>query len=56
MKTGTKKCRFAEHKDYKAILPSVLEELLSSRKTTKKQMAKETDPFMKNILDTPTIY
>ena len=51
VKTGTKKCRFAEHKDYKAILPSVLEELLSSRKATKKQMAKEDDPFMKNILD-----
>ena len=51
VKTGTKKCRFAEHKNYKAILPSVLQELLSSRKATKKQMGKETDPFMKNILD-----
>ena len=51
VKTGKKICRFAEHKDYKAILPSVLEELLSSRKATKKQMGKETDLFMKNILD-----
>ena len=32
-------------------MPSVLEELLASRKATKKQAAKETDPFMKNILD-----
>ena len=32
-------------------MPSVLEELLKSRKATKKLMAKETDPFMKNILD-----
>ena len=32
-------------------MPSILEELLKARKNTKKQMAKETDPFMKNILD-----
>ena len=32
-------------------MPSILQELLAARKATKKQMAKETDPFMKNILD-----
>jgi len=48
---GYKICRFAQYPDKKAILPSVLEELLKSRKATKKTMEKETDPFMKNILD-----
>ena len=49
--SGYKICRFAQYPNRKAILPSVLEELLKSRKLTKKQMAKETDPFMQNILD-----
>jgi DNA polymerase elongation subunit (family B) len=35
----------------KAILPSILQELLAARKSTRKQMGKETDPFKKNILD-----
>ena len=51
-KKGYKICRFAQYpNNKKAVMPSVLEELLASRKATKKQMAKETDPFMKNILD-----
>ena len=50
--TGYKICRFAQFPDNeKAIMPSILHELLAARKATKKQMAKETDPFMKNILD-----
>lgn len=50
--TGYKICRYAQFPDNKkAIMPSILEELLSARKSTKKQMSKETDPFMKNILD-----
>jgi DNA polymerase elongation subunit (family B) len=50
--TGYKICRFAQFPDgEKAIMPSILHELLAARKATKKQMAKETDPFMKNILD-----
>ena len=32
-------------------MPSILEELLAARSATKKQMKKENDPFMKNILD-----
>ena len=50
--TGYKICRYAQFpNNEKAIMPSILQELLAARKATKKQMAKETDPFMKNILD-----
>jgi DNA polymerase elongation subunit (family B) len=50
--TGYKVCRFAQYPDdRKAILPSILQELLAARKATKKQMERETDPFQKNILD-----
>ena len=50
--SGYKTCRYAQFPDNKkAIMPSILEELLAARKATKKQMGKETDPFMKNILD-----
>jgi len=50
--TGYKICRYAQFPDNKkAILPSILQELLAARKATKKQMQKETDPFKKNILD-----
>ena len=51
VKKGFKTCRFAQYPTGKAVMPSVLEELLNSRKATKKQMGKEKDPFMKNILD-----
>ena len=50
--TGYKICRYAQFpNNERAILPSILQELLHARKTTKKQMAKESDPFMKNIYD-----
>lgn len=49
---GYKVCRYAQYpNDQKAILPSILQELLAARKSTKKQMEKETDPFQQNILD-----
>jgi len=49
---GYKVCRYAQFKDgSKAIMPSILEELLAARKSTKKLAAKEDDPFMKNVLD-----
>ena len=51
IKVGYKICRFAEHKDGKAIIPSVLQELLAARKSTKKLKSNEPDPFMANILD-----
>jgi len=51
VKCGVKVCRFAQFKDGKAIMPAVLEELMAARSATKKQMAREPDEFMKNILD-----
>ena len=51
IKSGYKICRFAQFKEGKAIMPSILEELLCARKTTRKQIPLETDDFMKNVLD-----
>ena len=52
VKTGTKQCRFAQYpNDDKAIMPSVLSELLAARKATKKLKAKETNAFMANVYD-----
>ena len=52
VKCGKKVCRWAQFPDGKrGILPSILEELLKARKTTKKLCEKEKDEFMKNILD-----
>ena len=50
-KSGVKICRFAQFPNGKAIMPSVLEELLQARSRTRKLMAQETNEFMKNILD-----
>ena len=50
-KCGYKICRFVQYQQGKAIMPSILEELLAARKSTKKQMKNESDPFMTNILD-----
>jgi len=49
--TGYKICRYAQFPEGKAILPSILEELLLARKTTRKKAALEEDPFIKNMLD-----
>ena len=49
--SGTKICRFAQFPEGKAIMPSILEELLASRKATRKLIPQQTDEFMKNILD-----
>ena len=51
VKKGTKVCRFAQFPDGKAIMPSILEELLAARKATRKQIPNQKDDFMKNILD-----
>ena len=52
IKSGYKICRFAQFPDNaRAIMPSILEELLLARKTTRKQIPLETDEFMKNVLD-----
>ena len=51
VKSGTKTCRFAQFPEGKAIMPSILEELLVARKTTRKLIPQESDEFMKNVLD-----
>lgn len=52
VKCGHKVCRFAQFPDgKKAIMPSILEELLIARKTTRKQIPLQSDEFMKNVLD-----
>jgi len=51
IKSGTKTCRFAQFPEGKAIMPSILEELLIARKTTRKLIPQEKDDFMKNVLD-----
>ena len=49
--SGKKTCRFAQFPEGKAIMPSILEELLKARKDTRKMIPLETDEFMKNVLD-----
>ena len=51
IKCGKKICRFAQFPEGKAIMPSILEELLMARKTTRKLIPQQTDEFMKNVLD-----
>ena len=52
VRSGTKICRFAQFPEgMKAIMPSILEELLMARKTTRKQIPLQTDDFIKNVLD-----
>jgi len=52
IKSGMKTCRFAQFPEgRKAIMPSILEELLIARKTTRKLIPQQTDEFMKNVLD-----
>lgn len=48
---GRKICRFAQFPQGKAIMPSILEELLKARKMTRKLIPLEKDDFMKNVLD-----
>ena len=50
--TGYKICRYAQFPDdQKAILPSILMELLAARKKAKKLMEQETDQFKKNLYE-----
>ena len=52
VKVGYKTCRFAQFPDEKlGVMPSILEELLAARKATRKLIPKQTDDFMKNVLD-----
>jgi DNA polymerase elongation subunit (family B) len=53
VRCGQKICRFAQplKGEDKAIMPSILEELLMARKTTRKLIPLQTDEFMKQVLD-----
>jgi DNA polymerase elongation subunit (family B) len=53
IKTGHKICRFAQplSDSNKAIMPSILEELLKARKSTRKLIPQQTDDFMKQVLE-----
>jgi DNA polymerase elongation subunit (family B) len=51
IKSGTKTCRFVQFMEGKAIMPSILEELLKARKATRKLIPNETDEFMKQVLE-----
>jgi len=52
IKCGYKICRFAQPiNGQRAVMPSILQELLAARKATRKQAEKETDEFMQNVLD-----
>lgn len=54
--SGFKLCRFAQPltingKEEKAIMPSILQELLKARKDTRKLIPQTEDEFIKNVLD-----
>jgi DNA polymerase elongation subunit (family B) len=56
IKSGYKLCRFAQPvlkdgNEEKAIMPSILQELLKARKDTRKLIPQTPDEFMKNVLD-----
>jgi DNA polymerase elongation subunit (family B) len=51
VKAGVKTCRFAQFPEGKAIMPSILEELLKARKATRKLIPGEKDEFMKQVLE-----
>ena len=52
IKCGKKICRFAQFpNNHRAIMPSILQELLAARKSTRKMIPQEKDDFMKNVLD-----
>ena len=51
VKCGHRICRFAQFPEGKAIMPSILEELLKARKSTRKLIPQQTDDFMKQVLE-----
>jgi DNA polymerase elongation subunit (family B) len=51
VKKGHKICRFAQFPEGRAIMPSILEELLKARKSTRKLIPQQSDDFMKSVLD-----
>lgn len=51
MVSGKRIVRWAQFPVGKAIMPSILEELLKARSDTRKKMATETNPFLRKMLD-----
>jgi DNA polymerase elongation subunit (family B) len=52
VKSGYKECRFAQpFNNERAIMPSILQELLQARKDTRKLKSLTRDEFMKNVLE-----
>jgi DNA polymerase delta subunit 1 len=52
VKVGYKVCRYAQYADGQAaVMPAILKELLAARKSTRAQIKRTEDDFMKNILD-----
>ena len=49
--SGHKICCYAQFPEGRAIMPAILEDLLTARKTTRKLIPQQTDEFMKNVLD-----
>jgi len=49
IRCGYKVCRFAQVAN--AIMPAILKELLEARKSTRQRIKRESDEFMKNVLD-----
>jgi DNA polymerase elongation subunit (family B) len=52
IKSGLRVCRYAQYTgDRKGTLPDILQKLLAARKAKRKQAEKESDPFVKALLD-----
>ena len=51
MISGKRVVRWAQFPEGKAIMPSILEELLKARKDTRKKMETESNPFIRKMLD-----
>jgi DNA polymerase elongation subunit (family B) len=49
--SGKRVVRWAQFQEGKAIMPSILEELLKARSDTRKKIAVEKDPFIKKMYD-----
>ena len=51
--TGTKECRYVMHKSDTecAVIPGILRKLIAKRKSVRKQIPNESDPFRRNMLD-----
>ena len=51
IRDGLRICRYAQVGETKGTLPDILQKLLAARKAKRKQAEKESDPFVKALLD-----